>query len=238
MRVWMAAFCSLMAAAQLAAAQSSSDRAQALFAEGERAYEEGRFTDAAGLMREAYELTPEPILLYNLARALEASHDWQGAVDTYGQYLSSPGELTHRGRAEAHLRASERALAQERELRELAERQPPREEAPPPAPPAPLDPIPWIVAGGGLALVGAGAVFGVLMLDRQSAAQAATSHRDAYPIVQDGQTFAITADVLFILGGLTAAVGLTWAMVSLVSGSRGGAQASIGPGSLMLNGWF
>jgi tetratricopeptide (TPR) repeat protein len=235
-------------------AQARTQRAQELFTQGEQAYAEGRFEDAAGLMREAYGLSPEPILLYNLARALEAQGDWEGAIEAYSQYLESPGELTHRGRATAHRRAAERQLERERELRALAgaragsgtssEDRDGMDAPPPPAPSGhEVAVAPWILVGGGVALVGVGAVFGVLAVDRQAAAQAAPNGEIGYAALKEGENFAIAANVLLITGGIAAGAGLIWGIVDLTSSSGPGeqqpqARLSFGAGSIAVRGTF
>src|SRR5688500_3941422 len=67
---------------------SDLDRAVVLFEESERAYNAGEFAEAATLLRRAYELHPDPTLLFNLARALEGMGDLDGAIETYERYLA------------------------------------------------------------------------------------------------------------------------------------------------------
>src|SRR5678815_1823222 len=64
-------------------------RALELFAESDQHYKAGEFEQAADLLRQAYDLYPEPLLLYNLARALEGLGDAEGAITQYERYLSS-----------------------------------------------------------------------------------------------------------------------------------------------------
>ena len=54
-------------------AQANSDevRAKELYRNGERLYEEGLYEDAVVAWERAYELSERPLLLYNIANALE-----------------------------------------------------------------------------------------------------------------------------------------------------------------------
>ena len=52
-------------------AQAPVQRAQERFTEGMRAYEEGRFQDAAALLTEAYSYDPNPRIAFNIARSWE-----------------------------------------------------------------------------------------------------------------------------------------------------------------------
>jgi len=63
------------------------ERAVALFRESDAHYKRGEFERAAALLREAYALHPEPLLLYNLARALDGPGDFVGAIEQYERHL-------------------------------------------------------------------------------------------------------------------------------------------------------
>jgi tetratricopeptide (TPR) repeat protein len=67
-----------------------------LAAESERAYKDGNFEKAADLLRKAHDTYAEPLLLYNLGRALEGMGDQQGAVDAYEQYLHDAKKIDDR----------------------------------------------------------------------------------------------------------------------------------------------
>ena len=55
------------------AAPDKKKHALELAAESERAYKDGNFEKAADLLRKAHDTYAEPILLYNLGRALEGA---------------------------------------------------------------------------------------------------------------------------------------------------------------------
>src|SRR5438132_8438537 len=99
--------CVFMLAAAATASQAQPDdhkaRALALFADSDKAYKAGEFERAGELLRAAYDLYPEPILLYNLGRALESTNDHPGAIDAYERYLKASPEAKDRGAVERRI---------------------------------------------------------------------------------------------------------------------------------------
>lgn len=63
-----------------------------LYNEAAEDYRAGRYDDAADKLETAHRLYPEPILLYNLARALEGGGDLDGALDAYREFLEAADE--------------------------------------------------------------------------------------------------------------------------------------------------
>lgn len=226
----------------LARAQED-DRARALelFEESAEHYRAGRFDRAAALLREAYDLEPEPVLLYNLARALEGAGQDQEAVDAYERYLASAGDEEEaeaarvrlevlRARLDERARLEEQARAAERLGMELQPR------APEPSTDA-SDPVPWILAGTGAGLVVVGAIFGGLVLDRSAVAMDAEVHLTAAQALADAETYAIVADAFLGVGALVGLVGLIWGLSLLATGGDdepASAALRVGPGTLSL----
>ncbi|MBK7862845.1 MAG: hypothetical protein IPJ65_30405 [Archangiaceae bacterium] len=56
--------------------------------EGERLYKEGKYREAAESLKKAYEADPNPLYLFNIARAYDQAGDLQLSLDTYRQYIS------------------------------------------------------------------------------------------------------------------------------------------------------
>jgi tetratricopeptide (TPR) repeat protein len=101
------------ASAAHAGGKRERDKALALFEKSDRAYKAGKFEDAAKLLREAYALHPEPILLYNLGRAQEGLGDTRGAIDSYEQYLAQAKQIQDRGAIERRIETLKAQLAEE-----------------------------------------------------------------------------------------------------------------------------
>lgn len=220
-----------------------------LFEESETAYNEGRFDEAAALLRRAYSLHADPTLLFNLARALEGDGDLDGAIESYEQYLRDAPDAPDRGAVEARLvtlrdqrdRLNEAEDGDEGGT-ESAERDPALT-ATPPSSGATVEPLPWIVAGVGVVAVGVGAVFGVVSQDKASAARDEPIQVNASNLHDEATTFATLANVFFVAGGILAAGGVAWGVISLTSGSgdereAAQAEAAIVPGGVVVRGRF
>ena len=147
------------------AAPDKRAHALELAAESERAYKDGKFEKAADLLRKAHDTYPEPILLYNLGRALEGMGDQKGAVDAYEQYLRDAKKIDDRPAIErrvATLKAQiekdkqdaadqaekdriAKEQAEQTEKDRLAKEQAAQQQPTPPTPPTPpphQDPLP------------------------------------------------------------------------------------------------
>src|SRR5690242_475011 len=108
------------AAGAPASADRRRDEATELVAGSVEHYRAGRYAEAAELLRRAYALTPSPVLLFNLGRALDKGGDRQGAIEAYRLYL------------DAMPRARDRAIVEDR-IAELERSIPGEPEAPPAA---------------------------------------------------------------------------------------------------------
>jgi tetratricopeptide (TPR) repeat protein len=205
-------------AAQAPASPSRADleRAGRLFEQAEQAYNDGELARAVDLLNEAHALYPEPVLLYNLARAHEALGHLPEALEHYERYLEAAPDTRDRG-------AIERRVATLREL--LAEREREREQARvrgrsavtpvptgagPTGPPSGPSLLPPFVAGAGVVLLAGGVVLGLLSQSRASDAAEAPSHEAGVDALAQARDFATAANVLFVTGGVLAAAGLTW----------------------------
>lgn len=178
--------------------QSSVDgddaKARHLYNNGVMLYEEGRYSDAIAAWKAAYDLSPRPLLLYNIAEAQERVGMWQEALDTLNRYRAyAPAEerdrLTKRiENIEKHLRA-QRAEEDARQAQVRSEPQPqavprpqvrpeprpePRRSAPPPQETSPrwrMGPLPISL----YAVSGVGTVTGAVFAFRAQAARRAAS---------------------------------------------------------------
>ncbi len=175
----------------LAGDPASDTRAKELYENGAQLYEEARYEDAIVAWRAAYDLSPRPLLLYNIASAEERSGQWKEAIETWNRYRAfAPSE--EREVLEQRIRNLEKRVAEVEEKAAESEGptrapwQPEAEPEPekidggeagatsaetteaqataPPPPPGP-HPGPFVLLGGGFVGIAAGAVLGGLALD-------------------------------------------------------------------------
>lgn len=215
-----------------ASAKPEDDAKQALvlFERGKVAYKEGRFDESVLLLKEAYALKAEPVLLYNIGRAHEAKGQLPEAVEAYKRYLATATSPPDRVEVEAKITALEAKIAEtaaaaaaaaaeaERKAKEDRERAEREKNAPPPPGHEPSL-VPWIVAGSGAAIVGVGVVFGVLALGKNGDAEDAPSQADAADQRDGAETFALVSTISLIAGGAVLAGGATWGVIDLTSAS-------------------
>ncbi len=208
----------------------ANGRALSLYQESTRAYDEGRFQDAVKLLLEAYSFRPEPVILFNLARAYEGLGDLPRAIESYGRYLERDPQASDRRSIEQRLatlqkQVDERAALElqrdeERKRGEQARRAAAEalarasREVPPPARPRAL---PWLVAGAGLAGLGTGVVLGVLSRNHYDDAVADAYRGPATVDYAAARSYAMAANVAFGVGAAVAAAGVVWGVVDLLS---------------------
>jgi tetratricopeptide (TPR) repeat protein len=228
-------------APSIASAAPPSDdgkHAVELFDQSAAAYDAGQFARAAELLKEAYKLRPDPVLLYNLARAYEGMGALPDAVQAYADFLAADPTAKDRGAIEARIATLRAQIDEQSRLqREAADRERERHRETPH--PSGVSPIPWIVAGVGGAGLVTGAVFGALSIARHNAAN---SDAQAYMDSDQSQarSFAAAANIAFIAGGVLAAAGITWGIVDLGSSRSAPDRAppavslQIGPASAWL----
>ncbi len=212
---------------------SSEDKQRAveLFKLSEEAYQQGRFRESAALVRRAYTLAGDPILLYNLGRALESAGDDDEAIDAFSRYLDEAKTAPNRGQVEQRLATLKRKRDERKQLERAAQgtstSDPEPEEqlgeGPADTPRESGDtrrrPIaPWIVAGvGGLVLLSAIGP-AVLAENRTNEAEQAPSHREAVPLAEDADRFAKVTNGLLAAGGAILLGGLVWGLVATLKG--------------------
>jgi tetratricopeptide (TPR) repeat protein len=251
------------AAARTAATPNKTQAAE-LFKKGADAYLHGDFAGAIKLLDEAYALDPQPVLVYNMARAHEGLGHVDEAIALYERYLAEDPASTDRGAIEQRLAtlreqreergrlekekaalAASRA-AQQAEKDRLEERAREMRATPPEEPPK-RSSVPYVVAGVGAAGLAAGTVFGLLALGKEDAGRSAVSLLDATEARDDGKTFATVANVSFIGGGALLAGGLLWWLLDRSSARasepaaaarRAPVRAGASPGAFFVAGTF
>ena len=113
---------------------ANQERAKELYQNGSLLYDEGRYEDAIIAFQEAYRLSEQPKLLYNIAQAQERLGRYQEALDTLSRYR-------------AYAPAEERE-ALDRRIRNLERRLEEQGTSTPPAPTATERPAPAPTPGG------------------------------------------------------------------------------------------
>jgi len=234
-------------------AQSPQARAADLFNKGAEAYRRGEFQQAVTLLLEAHALDPQPVLLYNLARAYEGLGNIEAAIDTFTRYLEADPKAPDRGAIEQRLGTLKRqrderlALEKQRDAertradQEKAERE---RKAPTPAPaPHERSVGPYVVAGVGVAGLATGVIFGLMATSKHDgAALASTPQQDAIDQQNSAKSLATISTVSFIVGGALVAAGATWWVIDGKSAGKpatGTARAlrvGLAPGFVMLEG--
>jgi tetratricopeptide (TPR) repeat protein len=201
---------------------STSDKARAadLFKRSADAYRQGDFKQAIELLDEAYALDPQPVLLYNRARAHEGLGHLDEAIAGYEKFLADEPNAPDRGAIEQRL-TTLRHQRDERDAREK-ERAEKKEPAPPapasvlvhsePAPPPPhkRSAFPYIVLGTGTAGLIAGTVLGLMATSTNSDAKDEPTQKRAMDLKSDADSLATTSTVFFAVGGVLLLAGATW----------------------------
>jgi tetratricopeptide (TPR) repeat protein len=75
---------------QQSGSAENEQRARELFEVGDDHYAAGRYEQAVEHFQRAYELSPQPALLFNIANAFERMGEYQKAADHLRRYLDSP----------------------------------------------------------------------------------------------------------------------------------------------------
>lgn len=199
--------------------ESPEARAAVMFHEGVELYRAGEFVQAAVLFQRAHELDPDPVLLFNLARAREAANEHAAAAATYERYLREAPEVEDRAAIEALVR----------NLRERAEQRAAlSEEAP--APPRRPSAAPWVVLAIGGATAGAGVGVGAMARARNADAESAESHASAVARRGEARQLQRTANALLGVGAAMAVAGLVWGLIDRRRRDPGDVEVAVGFG--------
>jgi len=138
-------------------AWGAPDRASALYEQGVRAYNVGRYAEAAQSFQAAYVISGQPGLLFNIAQSFRQQGDCGQALEFYRSYLRAKPDGDPGGAVTRRISEMEACVATHERGKENA---PP---APAVAPRSDADPhaerrawLPWTFAGAGVAFVGSG----------------------------------------------------------------------------------
>ncbi len=196
-------------------------------------YQARRYVEAAEGFQRAFDLRPEPELMYNRARSLERALRREEAIAAYDQFLALPGTTS-----ETRSRALTARTSLQQELAAMSTPPPetePQEAADPTPPPASsasrggeptseeaaggaLEPVGWVLVGLGAAGVAVGAVFGGLALAANDDFNATTDRAEQMRLQSEVRRYALLTDVLIGVGAGVAIAGVIFVIVDLASG--------------------
>lgn len=180
-------------------------------------FEAKRYDDALTALDQAYKINPNPNLIYNKARILEAKGDLKGALVEYEAFAVAP---------EVDLEYRRETLERIRVIKEVLKLQePPKEtQAQEPVPPivesssatqreerrpvSPVRKVGGVLTGLGGASLVAGGVFGALALNAHNEWGRAENLESRRLRADNVQRLGRTADILYVSGGAVAVVGL------------------------------
>jgi tetratricopeptide (TPR) repeat protein len=231
-------------AASAPSSASAHTRAAELFKKSVETYRSGDFKQTIDLLNEAYALEPQPVLLYNLARAQEGIGNNDAAIETYEKFLAQEPNAKDRGAIEQRLatlrRQRDERLALEKRSAAQATAQP-VEPARPERPPHKRSVLPYVVGGVGVVGLAAGVVFGLTANSKRDDAVAAPGQREALGLEDDAKSSATLSTVSFVVGGVLLAAGATWWLLDLNASKQTGSGApamrvGLGPGTFRLEG--
>lgn len=213
------------------------DKALELFEASDSAYKSGQFEHAAELLREAYALYPEPLLLYNLGRAQEGLGDASGAIASYEKYLREANDIKDRGAIERRIATLEAQLAkQEEDARRRAEEEERRRDPPPPLDDrTPLEKLgPWITLGTGGLATATGGYFAIRASSTHDDAVATPIQRDAAELQRSAERSATIANVMFAVGGAAIVGGIVWKVWQWKTSPTTTAHVVVSPASVAI----
>lgn len=248
----------------------SDGEARALFEAGRAAYDAGDFDEATRAFRRAYLLSPRYPLLYNIGQAeLRAGHD-ELALEAFEGYLrQAPADDARRSEVEERVRVLERMGVQastDDTLRTSPSSDSAMENVVDSAP-APVEPTvategdatetdvdqagsdtgpgvaPWILVGGGAALLVGGAIMmgvGVSEADRVTGAPMGSSWSELEGSASNANLYWGVGIGLASVGLAAVTGGLVWDLVVADSSDdeRASARLRVGPSSLVVEGTF
>jgi tetratricopeptide (TPR) repeat protein len=232
LRAWVIAVVVTCGASRVSAEPDAKQVALKKFSEADKAYKRGEFENAAKLLRDAYDLYPEPILLYNLARALEGMGDTEGAILNYERFLDNAKTVEDRGAIERRLATLKEQLAAKEQASKPKPPDQPPVVVPPPivvppphrepvqvdAPSSSLPPVATIALGG--LAIGAGAYIGRLSRNEHDLAVSDPVQLEAQQHQDRARSYATTANITMAAGGAVVLGGLIWEIIVLRSHHR------------------
>jgi tetratricopeptide (TPR) repeat protein len=197
----------------------TSAEARALYDKAIAHYDLADYDTAITEFKQAYELSKEPGLLFNLAQAHRLKKDWALALHFYKTYLELKPNAANRADAEAQMAKMQHELdnAPPPPPPEVTPPPPPPEVAPPPPPPEVKPPPPprflhtrrgkatvAFATLAALSLAGSAVTGGLALWTRSRYDSGCSSGDCSHSLYATGRTEAITTDVLIGVGVVAA----------------------------------
>ena len=214
-------------------AAGNEELARQHFQLGRAQYESGQFRDAAASFERAHALSQREVLWYNIYLAYRDVGDNANAATALRNYLTRVEQVENRAHLEARLASLDRLVQQEQErakqeqadVQATADRQTETEASDSraavdaasgdPEPAASPSIVPYVLMGVGGAMMVGGVVTGLMASSKHGELEEQCPDSPCDPSLQDladeGQTLALTADIL-LFGGLAVAAtgGMLW----------------------------
>jgi tetratricopeptide (TPR) repeat protein len=171
MSLWLSVLLVLASPAVADEDEDTRERAMALYEEGGRLYDAGKYEEAVEAFRIAYSLSEKALLLYNMASALERLGRWDEAADALATYRDAAPE-TEREKLDSRIAELRQRIADREasvpEVEEVLPPEPVQAEAPQTA--SARGPSAGVIAlyGTGAVGLGVGSVFTAKALGARS----------------------------------------------------------------------
>ena len=234
-----------------AVAEDAREEALDLFEQAEDRYREGDLAGAIELLTRARSLHPEPVLLYNLARAYEGLGRFEEALEAYRQYLVEQPDARDRGAIERRITSLSEELEERRRLEAARHGEPggarqgalgaPASSASRVSPIEPEadgpGPVPWVVAGVGAAALVAGVAVAFVAEAKRGDAEDDPVHATSRQSFRDAQSIATVANVLMVTGGIVTAIGGVL-ILTASGGDDTETSVALSPSSVSVRGTF
>lgn len=232
------------ASAAPAAPPVETETFEVLVAQASEKFKDKDYAGSVALFERAYQIQREPAILFNIGRIYEEAQNAEAAIGYYEKFIADESvELKDREKAVQRLQVL-RTIVEIRE-KEKQKANPQPEPKPDPVVNPPVDPskppdqgkppdnkanqpnkllrpVGYAMFGTGALLVIGGAIAGGLARGQEKAAANAETLADREAADELGRSRAITADALFITGGLVAAIGVVLLVVPAIKKARTG----------------
>lgn len=203
------------------------------YAEGTKAFKEGRFQDAVQSFMRVYRIKPYPNLVYNMARAFEELKEYSDAADYYERYLTMKPDAKDRSEVELTISTLRRLIEKDKTHQPSGQKSQLKQR------------LGWGgVAAGGALFVGS-VVFGVRAIQLNSDLRSLSKGDDlqAFESTERSRnSSALLSDIFTVSGSVLVGVGLFLALSSDQSEEMSQESARLGinfgPSSISVHGVF